>query len=140
MITCIRVIKCFSDLAEDASYVLGTGYVAWMVKVFHDAVKADWYLLVFLHIAASKLGILLTEEQWLLGLEWRLVVQTLGVTATPPGLEEQQQDEEKEVREEGLLQIRGHGTEDAVLQIRIVQFLIQLCSKSKQLVWGFFSL
>ena len=140
MIISIGVIKCFSDLAEDASYVLGTGCVAWAVKVFHDAVKADWYLLVFLHIAASELGILLTEEQWLLGLEWRLVVQTLGVTATPPGLEEQRQDEEKEVREEGVLQIRGHGAEDAVLQTRIVQFLIQLRSESKQLVCGFFSL
>lgn len=99
-----------------------------MVKVVHDGVKLDRYLFVFFQITASKLGILFTEDQWLPGLKRRLVVQTLGVTAPPPGLEEQQQDEEKEVREEGMLQITGlwgHGAKDAVFQFRIVWLLTQ---------------
>lgn len=95
-----------------------------MIKVVHDGVKPDCYLLIFFHITASKLGILLTEDQWLLGLKRRLVVQTLGVTAPPPGLEEQQQYGEKEVRDKGMVQITGlwgHGVEDAaVFEFRIV--------------------
>lgn len=48
-------------------------------------------------------------------LKWRFVVQTLWVTAPPPDLEEQQQCEEKEVRDEAMVQItglQGHGVED----------------------------
>ncbi|KAG7225997.1 hypothetical protein INR49_018598 [Caranx melampygus] len=45
-----------------------------------------------IQITASKLGVFLAEDQWLPGLKRRLVVQTLGVTAPPPGLEEQQQN------------------------------------------------
>lgn len=70
-----------------------------MVKVLHEGVKPDRYLLIFFQITASKLGVLLTEDKRLPGLKRRLVVQTLGVTAPPPGLEEQQQHEEKEVRD-----------------------------------------
>lgn len=69
-----------------------------MVKVFHNVVKPARYLLIFFHITAPKLGILLAEGQWLPGLKWRLVIQTLRVTAPPPGTEEQQQDGEKVVR------------------------------------------
>lgn len=113
-------MKCFSYLAEDAAYVLAARHVTRMVKVLHDGVKLDWYLLIFFQIAASKLGVLLTEDQWLPGLERRLEVQTLGVTAPLPGPEEQQQDGEKEVREEGVLQItglRGHGAKTLSLSL-----------------------
>lgn len=75
-----------------------------MVKVFHNGVKPARYLLIFFHITAPKLGILLAEGQWLPGLKWRLVIQTLRVTAPPPGTEEQQQDGEKVVKGEGVLQ------------------------------------
>lgn len=94
-----------------------------MVKVFHDGVKTHGYLFIFLQVAASELGVLLAEDKWLLGLEGRLVVQTLGVTAPPPGLVQRQQDEEEEAREEGALQItnlRSHDAPDAVLKFREV--------------------
>lgn len=68
-----------------------------MVEVGHDGVELDGYLSVLLQIAASELGVLLAERQGLPGFERRLVVQTLRVTAPPPGLEEQQQDEDEEV-------------------------------------------
>lgn len=101
----IQIIKCFAYLAEDAAYVLGTGHITWMVKIVHDGVKLDWYRLIFFQITASKFRILLTEDQWLPGLKRRLVVQTLGVTAPPQDMEEQQQDQKKEVREDSVMQI-----------------------------------
>lgn len=88
-------MKCYSYLAEDAAYVLAAGDISRMVEVLHDGVKLDRYLPVPFHIAASKLGVLLAEDQWLPGLKRRLVVQTLGVTAPPPGVEEQQQHRQK---------------------------------------------
>lgn len=83
--------NCFSYLAKDAAYVFITGYITRVVKVLHDRVEAASYFLIFFQITASKLRIILTEDQWLLGLKRRLVVQTLGMTAPPPGLEEQHQ-------------------------------------------------
>ncbi len=99
-----------------------------MVKVAHDGVKSHRYHFILVQITASKFRILLTEKQWLLRLKRRLVVQTLGVTAPPPGLEEQQQNEEKEVMEKGMLQVTGlwgHSAEDAVFRFRIVCLLIK---------------
>lgn len=90
----------FSYLAKDAAYVFITGYITRVVKVLHDSIEADSYFLIFLQITASKLGIILTEDQWLLGLKRRLVVQTLGVRVPPPGLEEQHQHMKNEVRNE----------------------------------------
>ena len=116
-----------SYLAEDAAHVLATGYITWVIKVFHDSVKAGRYLIIFFHITASELRILLTKAQRLLGLKRRLVVQTLWMTAPPPGLEEQQQHGEKETRDDGRLQITdllGHGA----------QSLSSGCGKSKQTV------
>lgn len=92
--------SCFSYLAEDAAYVFTTGHVTRVVEVLHDGVEAHSDLLIFLQITASKLGVVLAEDQWLLRLERRLVVQTLGVRVPPPGLEEQHQHMEKEVRKE----------------------------------------
>lgn len=111
-------LKCVSYLTEDAAYVLPTGGITRVVKVVHDFVEPDCYLLIFFYITTSKFGILFTESQWLLRLKWRFVVQTLRVTAPPPGLEEQQQYEEKEVRDEGMVQItglQGHGVEETTL-------------------------
>lgn len=71
-----------------------------MVKVLHDRIETASDFLIFLQIAASKLGVILAEDQWLLGLKRRLVIQTLGVRAPPPGLEEQQQHMENEVSSE----------------------------------------
>lgn len=121
-------MKCFSYLAEDAAHILATGHETWLVKVVHDGVKPDWYFFVFFQIAASKLGILFTEDQWLPRFKWRLVVQTLRVTVPPPGLEEQQQDREKEVREESMLQITdlwGHGLEDALSDSLALKLMMQ---------------
>uniref|UniRef100_G3P091 Biogenesis of lysosome-related organelles complex 1 subunit 3 n=1 Tax=Gasterosteus aculeatus aculeatus TaxID=481459 RepID=G3P091_GASAC len=63
-------------------------------------------------ITASKLGVLLTESQRLPWLKRGLVVQTLGVTAPPPGLEEQQQDQEEEVQHRDALKITDSGCVD----------------------------
>lgn len=79
-----------------------------MVEVLHDRIEADSYFFIFLQIAASKLGVFLTEDQWLLGQKRGLVVQTLGVRVPPPGLEEQHQH----MRNEGkvrFLDLGGHG-------------------------------
>lgn len=103
-LTVSKVIQCFSYLAKDVAYEPAAGDIPWMVKVFHDGIKPDWYRPILFQITASKFRVLLTEDQWLPGLKWRLVVQTLRVTAPPPGLEEQQQDREEEVRDEGALQ------------------------------------
>lgn len=101
-----------SYLTEDAAQVPAAGHITRMVEVLHDLVIADGDLLVFFHVAASKLGVLLAEDQRLQRLERRLVVQTLGVAAPPPGLEEQQQRGENEASREGMVHrrgLRGHG-------------------------------
>lgn len=50
-----------------------------MIEVVHDLVEALWNLVIPVEVTASKLGILLAEEQGLRRLEWRLVVQALWV-------------------------------------------------------------
>lgn len=103
--------SCFSYLAEDAAYVSTAGHITRVVEVLHDGVEADSDLLVFLQITASKLGVVLAEDQRLLRLKRRLVVQTLGVRVPPPGLEEQHQHMEEEVRKESkvpFVDLWGH--------------------------------
>lgn len=107
----IKMKSCFSYLAEDAAYVFTTGYITRVVEVLHDGVEAGSNLLIFLQITASKLGVVLAEDQWLLRLKRRLVVQTLGVRVPTPGLEEQHQHMEKEVRKESkvlFVDLWGH--------------------------------
>lgn len=103
----MRVMTRSSYLAEDAAQVPAAGHVTRMVEVLHDLVIADGYLLIFFHVAASKLGVLLAEDQRLQRLKRRLVVQTLGVAAPPPGLEEQQQCGENEASHKGMVHRRG---------------------------------
>lgn len=106
-----EIRNCVSYLAKDVAYVFTTSCVTRMVKVLHDGIEPDSYILIFLQITASKLWIFLTEAQRLLWLERRLVVQTLGMTVPPPGLEEQRQCVENEMRNEGevqFLELWGH--------------------------------
>lgn len=107
-----EITNCISYLAKDAAYVSTTGYVTRMVKVLHDRIEADSYFFILLQITASKLGVFLTEGQWLLGLKRGLVVQTLGMRVPPPGLEEQHQHMKNELRNESKVQfldLGGHG-------------------------------
>lgn len=109
-----------SYLTEDAAQVPAAGHVTRMVKVLHDLVIADADLLIFFHVAASKLGVLLAEDQRLQRLKRRLVVQTLGVAAPPPGLEEQQQCGENEASHKDMVHRRGlwgHGAGGCSFQI-----------------------
>lgn len=92
--------ELFSYLAKDAVNVFITGYKTREVKVLHDPIEADSYFLIFLQITASKLGVILTEDQWGLGLKRRLVVQTLGMRVPPSRLEKQHQHMENEMRNE----------------------------------------
>lgn len=103
-----EITNCISYLAEDAAYVSTTGYVTRMVKVLHDRIEAGSYFFIFLQITASKLGVFLTEGQWLLGLKGGLVVQTLGMRVPPPGLEEQHQHMRNESKVQ-FLDLGGHG-------------------------------
>lgn len=79
-----------------------------MVEVPHDRIEADAYFFILLQITASKLGVFLTEDQWLLGLKRGLVVQTLGMRVPPPGLEEQQQHMRNDSKVQ-FLDLGGHG-------------------------------
>lgn len=119
---CFRIRKYFSYLTEDAAYVLATGEITWVVKVCHNGVKLDSYLPIFLQITASKLWILLAESQWLPGSKRWLVVQTLGMTASPPGLEEQQQEGQKNMVEGSMLQV-VMGYQSAGLKDHIAKML-----------------
>lgn len=68
-----------SYLAQDAADVLPTDHEPRVIKVVHNLVKSVRNLFVLLQIAAAKLGILFAEEQRLLRLERRFVVQALRV-------------------------------------------------------------
>lgn len=106
-----EIINCISYLAKNAVYVSATGYITRMVKVLHNRIEPDSYFLVFLQITASKLGVFLTEGQWLLRLKRRFIVQTLGMRVPPSGLEEQDQHVENEVSNEckvQFLDLWGH--------------------------------
>lgn len=72
--------KTESYLAQDAADILPTDHEPRMIKVFHNLVKSVGNLFVLLRIAAAKLGILLAEDQRLMRLERRLVVQALRVS------------------------------------------------------------